>query len=580
MRRCMVIAALAAVGCSGSIDPAARSGPGGAVGPGGGGGPGVSPPPGPGGGPGPASPPPAGVMPPDRTSAACKTISPGASPVRRLNRHEYASTVRDLLGDTGVTIELPAEERALGFDNGAESRSVSDLLAGRYFTLAEQLAAAAVTRLDRLVACDPARDGEATCFDRLLDGFGKRAWRRPLEPGERQNLRRAFDEGKAGATGAAVFADGVGAVVAVMLQAPQFLYRVERGVAVPGQAHQRLSPWEVASRLSYLLWGSMPDEALFAAAEAGRLSTPEQVRVEAQRLLADPRAAHMVSLFADQWLRLEELGELVKEPLAYPTFTPELRAPMHQETRALVDEVMWRGDGKIATLLTAPYTFVNGPLAQYYGWTGVSGAAFQKVDLPAGQRLGLLTHAGVLSVTGVPDGSLTSLVFRGLYVRERLLCQHIPDPPAGAADMNPPFTPETTAREWSEARQAVALCGACHKQMDPIGLGFESFDGAGRWRDRDRNKPIDARGLLEGTDVDGAFDGPVELARRLAGSRQVEGCVATQLFRYGYGRQETAGDDCTMDTLRGAMRASGGDLRALLLALTQTDAFLYKGAVP
>jgi hypothetical protein len=525
-------------------------------------------------GPGAPNLPPVGMTPqtPDRSAAGCKKLNPGPSPLRRLNRDEYAAAVRDLLGDAGRSaVDLPPEERALGFNNSAESRSVSDSLANRYVATAEKVAATTASRISALVTCDPGKDGEMACLDRFLDSFGKRAWRRPLEAAERENLKRAYTEGKT-----STFAEGIEAVVQVMLLSPQFLYRVERGVPVPGADYLRLSPWEVASRLSFLLWGSTPDDALLAAAEGGKLATADGVLAQAQRMLKDPRAAQMVANFSDQWLRLDELGDLDKEAMVYPTFTPALREPLHREAQALIDQVIWKGDGKVSTLLTAPYTFVNGPLAQFYGIKGVTGDAFQQVMLPADQRSGLLTTAGLLAVLGVPDDTITSLVFRGLFVRERLLCQPVADPPAGATDMNPPVTPMTTGRESSEARQTIALCGACHSQMDPLGYAFENFDGAGLWRTSDHGKPVDASGKLTGTDADGTFNNAVDLSRKLATSKTVQECVATQWFRFGYGRQETDQDTCTVDTLRKSFAASGGNVRDLLLALTQTDAFLFR----
>jgi hypothetical protein len=522
--------------------------------------------------------PPIGTTPtaPDRGSAACKTINPGLSPLRRLTRSEYDNTVRDLLGDTaGLGRDFPQEERALGFDNNAESRSVSPLLADRYFNAAETLAKAAVARLPALLACDPGREGDAVCLDRFLDGFGKRAWRRPLEGAEKANLKRAFTEGKT-----TTFAEGIQAVIQVMLQSPQFLYRFERGVPMAGDV-LRLTPYEVASRLSYLLWGSMPDETLLAQADAGKLATREDVLAQAQRMLKDPRAAGMVATFSDQWLRLEDLADLDKEPGSFPLFNDSLRAPFRLETQKLIEKVMWSGDGKLATLLTSPTTFLNGTLAQFYGVPGVTGDAYREVPLDTSKRLGILGHAGLLAVLGVPDDSLTSLVFRGVFVREHLFCEDLPDPPPNAQDENPPFTPTTTAREWSEARQAKANCGACHALIDPIGFGFEAFDGLGTWRATDHGKPIDARGEIKGSDVDGPYSGVVELARKLSTSTKVRDCVATQWFRYGFGRQETADDACTMDTLKRGFAASGGNIRELLIALTQTDAFLYrKGAQP
>jgi cytochrome c553 len=227
----------------------------------------------------------------------------------------------------------------------------------------------------------------------------------------------------------------------------------------------------MASRLSYTLWGSMPDDTLLAAAQADKLSTPQQVRAEAERLLKDPRAARTLAGFADQWLQLEEIAELDKDPMIYPTFQPELRASLRGETQTLISEVVWKdaaaGKGQFATLLSAPFSFVDAPLAKYYGWPAPGGGGFGKVMLPANQRAGLLTHAGVLALLGVTDDALTSLVFRGRFVRERILCQDVPDPPAGAAEMNPPVTPTTTGRQWAEARGKLSSCGACHGTDGP-----------------------------------------------------------------------------------------------------------------
>jgi hypothetical protein len=529
------------------------------------------------------APPPATTTPtpqaPNRTDPACKTgIDPGPSPLRRLTRVEYDNTVRDLLGDQSRPgRNFPGDQRALGFDNNAETATVSPLLADRYVSAAEDLAKAAVAKLPSVLPCDPVQTGEAACLDKFLDTFARRAWRRPLEAAERANLKRAFTEGRI-----AKFGDGIQTVIEVLLLSPQFLYRFERGVPVPGTTYFKLTPWELASRLSYLLWGSMPDDALLAAAEGGKLATASDVLGQAQRMIKDPRAAATLATFNDQWLRLEELADLDKEPAVFPAFKPELREPMRLETQKLIEEVVWRGDGKLATLLTAPYTFMNGPLAQFYGTSGVTGDAFTRVPLDATKGVGLLAHAGLLGVLGVPDAGLTSLVYRGAFVRERLFCETLPDPPPDAASMNPPFTDQTTAREWSLARQQIALCGACHRMMDPIGFGLEAFDGIGRWRATDRGKAVDTHGHIEGTDAAGDFQGQPELASKLAASQQVHDCLALQWFRFGYGRQETDRDSCTTQTLKRVFKDSGGNVRELLLALTQTDAFLYrsKGAQP
>jgi hypothetical protein len=421
-RTALAVASLAAAACTGgSIGDGIKPGttPDGKPAPGG-----SSPttPPGAGGATGPAP------AVPSATGTACKDVQPGSSPLRRLTRAEYDNTVRDLLGETsGPARDFPDEERALGFDNNATTRSVSDLLADRYVVAAAKLADIAVAKLPTLLPCDPAGAGEQACLDMFLDTFARRTWRRPLEADERTNLQAAFAEGKT-----ASFAEGINAVVQVLLLSPQFLYRVERGTPVPGATHLALTGYEMASRLSYLLWGTMPDADLMTAAEMGALGTREAVRAQAERMLKDPRAAALVGKFSDEWLRLEELSDLDKDIDIFPAFTADVRDPLRLETQKLIDKVVWHGDGKLGSLLTASTTFVNGPLAEYYGITGVTGDAYKEVPLDTQKRLGFLGHAGILSVLGVPADGLTSLVFRGLFVRERLLCQPLGDPPPNA----------------------------------------------------------------------------------------------------------------------------------------------------
>jgi hypothetical protein len=503
-------------------------------------------------------------------SATCKQPGVlGPSPLRRLSNSEYENTVADLFGKRGAGAFIP-EARVNGFDNNAEARVVSNTLAQQYFAAAEELAKGAVANLSTLLPCNAAAD-EAGCLEKFLDTFGQRAWRRPLEADERENLRRAFRDARTTS-----FADGIQSVIQILLLSPQFMYRIERGVPAAGQSALRLTSWELASRLSYLLWGSMPDEPLFAAAAAGKLGTREEVLAQARRLLDDPRAARMLQRFTDEWLRLEEIEGLEKQAAVYPTFKPELRAALHEEAQALIRQVVWKGDGKLSTLLTAPYTFLNGPLAAYYGSPAGPADTFQQVSLDPKRRAGLLTQAGLLAVLGVNDDGLTSLVHRGLFVRERLFCQPVADPPPDAQAMGAPTTPATSAREWAQSRQAVALCNACHLVMDPVGFAFENFDGAGLYRTMDHGQPVDARGELAGTDIDGTFDGAVALVNKLATSHMVEECLATQLFRYGYGRAETDKDTCALDSLKGVARSSGGNFKELLLGLTQTDAFLLR----
>jgi hypothetical protein len=507
-------------------------------------------------------------------SPGCMAADPGPSPIRRLSDSEYLNTITDLFGAQALPTmaTLVPEARVDGFDNNAQGRTVSDELAQDYFQAAEEISAKATANMASLLPCDPASKGETACLDMFLDTVGKRIWRRPLVDAERENLKQAYAQAKD-----STFADGVQAVIQVMLLAPQFMYRIEQGAPVAGADYLALTPYELASRLSYLLWGSTPDDALLSAADGGALASRDDVLTQAKRMLADPRAAKMLGRFTDEWLRLEEIAKLEKEAQVYTTFKPELRDALHTEAQTLFDSVIWQGDGKLDTLLTSPSTYMNGALATYYGVPGVTGDTFQKVSFDPKQRAGFLGQAGLLGVLGVNDGGLTSLVYRGVFVRERLFCEPVPDPPPNAPDMQPAFDPATTsARQWSEARQKIALCGSCHGTFDPIGLGLENFDGVGLFRTTDHGQPVDPSGALVDTDIDGPFSGEPALAQQLTTSKAVHECMATQFFRYGYGREETDRDSCALTSLKMVATSTGGGFKELLLALTQTDTFMLR----
>jgi hypothetical protein len=517
---------------------------------------------------------------PPPASLCGQNIDPGPSPMRLLTRVEYANTVRDLMGGmASMPLDLPEDGRpARGFANDTAARSASDLLVDKFSKAAEKLATQAVGQLPTLLGgCDPAKDGEATCLNGFFDGFAKRAWRRPLQAEEKANLTRAFNENKTKG-----FADGLEAVVEVVLMAPQFLYRYEQGIDIPGKKYAQLSSWEVASRLSYLMWGSMPDATLFTAAEKNELATPEQILAQARRMVNDERYMPMVKNFVEQFLELDQLPTLDKDTMTLPKWSPELRPQMLAEGDKFIESIFSKGgDGKLTTLLTAQYSFVNPALATYYGVSGGS-ADYGKTAFPADHYSGILTLGGWLAVHGNSDDGLTSLVYRGKWIKEELLCQQIPDPPPNALDENPPFTPMTTAREWSYLRQDKPVCGSCHKIFDPMGFGLENYDAIGKWRDMDRGKKVDATGMVIGSDVDASFDGPVELGKLLAKSKTVSDCMASQWFRFAAGRADTTRDQCSLQVLQKRFADSGGDMRELLVQFTQTDAFLFrsKGDAP
>jgi hypothetical protein len=557
----LAVAALAA-GCMGSVEGTPPAGPrdgqtpvpgGGQAGPG--------QPPGTGGGP--ALPPG-----PGSTALGCQELAPRVTAARRLTREQYAATVRDLLGDPGAGGDrLPADDGSDGLFVAPATLIVSPSWAENALGAAEEIAHKAIGRMDTLVRCNPA-DGER-CARTFLEGFGKRAFRRPITAAELDGLLAVFRAGAAGAD----FARGIELSLQAILQAPSFLYRVELGQAagsIPGAV--RLTPHEVASRLSYGLWGTMPDEQLMLAADAGKLSGPAEIEAQARRLVNDPRARRALVDFAQRWFGLDLLDEVMKDPAHYPQFNEGLIAAMKREAATFFEQVVFEGDGRFQTLLTAPYGFPDAALAPLYGVTAPA-APGGKVELPAQQRFGLLTSVGVLTAHTFSDEA--AAIHRGKFVRERLLCTTPPDPPADLMVEPPTPQPGVTTRQRLAQHIEDPACQPCHQYMDPIGFGFEKYDGLGRWRTMDQGKPIDDSGKLAFTDVDGPFTGVKQLSERLAGSTTVADCVAGTLLRQ-VASIESEIDSCARDRLRAALAASGGDLRELLVAITLGTSFQYR----
>jgi hypothetical protein len=498
-------------------------------------------------------------------------LNPGPSPLRRLTREEYDNTVAELAGDTSKPgKDFPPEARALGFNNIADAQTVTTLLAEAYKTAAEGIAERAAKNASALLGCS---ESDGACVDGFIQRFGSRAYRRPLATDEAARLRQVYDWGQANTTAL----DGVRMVIEVLLQSPDFLYRPELGAGEAAPQVLHLSSYEMATRLSYLLRGSMPDQTLLDEAAADRLKTPEQVLAQAQRLLADPRARDTFKSFHRQWLDLDQVAGIDRDPALYAGYTDAIPALLQQETEAFIDHVLFEDGAKLRTLLTAPYTFANNALATFYGLAAPSGDAFTLVATDPTQRKGLLTQGSLLALQSKPQQ--TSPVHRGKFVRENLLCQFLPPPPANLVITPPELNPSLTTRQRFSQHSADPSCAACHQQMDPLGLGFEHFDAVGRWRETENNLPIDATGKLVLTDVDGDFDGAAALADKLANSEQVADCMMKEWARFTFGRSETVEDACTLERTKTQFAAADHDIKQLVLALTQTDAFLYRKAV-
>jgi hypothetical protein len=508
----------------------------------------------------------------ENPATQCNDPSAANGRLRRLTRVEYDNTVRDLLGDTSAPASsFPIDERIGHFDSNWLA-PVGTLGVENYMNVAMALAANAVEHLDDFVDCDPAELGGTACAEQFIERFGRRVFRRPLDASERAAFVQLFqsqsDEG---------FAAGIELVLGTMLQSPHFLYRPEFGVAAPDTSEVlALTGYEIAARLSYFLWASTPDEVLLDAAEHGELDDLDGVVSRARAMLDDPRFEDAVSSFTHQWLGTEHVQSFGKDPVLFPEFAG-LSASFYAETDAFVRAAFRRPDGSLRELLTADYTYGDEALAAFYGVAHPDGeGGIAELALDPEQRAGFLTQPAVLAVHARENQ--TSPILRGAFVRERLLCHSIPPPPPDVNDVPPDPDPNSTARERFEQHTADPSCAGCHNLLDPIGFGFERYDAIGRFRTEEANKSIDATGQLLATrDIDGPFDGAVELAHRLAGSEQVSDCFASLYVEFALGRVPREADECSVDAVLDHFSASGGNLRELVIAVVASDAFRFHG---
>lgn len=509
---------------------------------------------------------------PDKaTVETCKgVVSPGPSPLRRLSRREYNNTVEDLLGlktDIGLTT-LSADPTTRGFDNNANVQTVSENQAESYMNAAEKLAALAnLTQLAPCYSTATTATARTTCAKGFIESLGRRAYRRPLTE---DDLNKIYAVTSGVLASGATFEAAMRATLEAMLQMPMFLYRWEDNDTLVSQLTP-VTASAVASRLSYALWGTMPDAELFRAADAGELSDPAKLQAQVTRLLASPRSHAQVASFHDQWLQLALLDAVEKDTSLYPTWA-STRPSVKTETQTFLDYVFWQGKD-VRQVLTADFTFVDAKAAVLYGLPPPA-AGFEKRTLP-GTRRGLLGQASMLAMAA--HGNQTSPVLRGKLVRQSLLCQDLPPPPAGINTTVTDPSPTSTTRERFAQHRADPVCASCHQLMDPVGLGLENFDAVGAWRDTEAGKPIDASGEVIGaSDANGVFAGGQALGEKLAASNIFQECMVKQWFRFTFGRLETPQDVCTIVRGRAAMMGAGGDMASLLVSLTNSDPFLYR----
>ena len=411
-------------------------------------------------------------------------------------------------------------------------------------------------------------NGIEGCIDSFITDLGARAWRRPLSANTKSRLTSLFDDAEK--EYGPDFALRV--VVEAVLQSPRFLYRFEYGESgKAGNEAVQLDDYELASRLSYFLWNTAPDEKLLKAAKNGELSTEKQIEKHARRMVQDKRARNALNRAL---LAMIGLRNFENDGKHAGSIDKSLRKAMKEETLSFIDHVLWEGDGRLKTLLTANYSYLNSETAKLYGVQGPGGDGNMKVSLEDKKmRGGLLTQPALLARHGYGE----KIVHRGLFVQETFLCNGPPDPPDKFVD--PPQRQEGESdRSLSQKRMQHKQCGPCHQQMDPVGLAFNQFDKRGRYVETDKHdNQLSSKGKLVGTEnSDGDVNGPRELSKRIAGSKEARKCFSKQWLTRAIARVPQREETCAVRTINSALDKSNGDLKEMFVAIATTEAFRYK----
>lgn len=423
----------------------------------------------------------------------------------------------------------------------------------------------------RIMICDPDPAAPEPCLREIAQNFGRRAYRRPLTA---QELDALVALPSAALAAGDDLERAMRLMLRTMLVSPHFIFRVETDPDPAAPVPHALSDHELASRLSYFLWSSMPDDALLELADAGMLQDDAVLRDQALRMLQDDRAKALLDNFAGQWLFIRALDDHEPDYATFPDFDAALRAAMRTETELYFREFLF-GEQTMDQLLTADFSFVDDRLAAHYGLPDAAaiGAEFTRVSLEGSARRGLLTQAGLLTVTSYP--TRTSPVKRGKWVLEQLLCAPPPPPPPGVEGLTTEEMPQGSLRERMEAHRTDPVCASCHTAMDPIGFGFENYDGIGKYRDTDQGFDIDPSGMLpDGT----GFSGPIELAGLLAQDDRLPRCMAQQLFTYALGRGPERYDRDDLTAITQAFVSGGYHFRELAESIVLSDAFRMRRA--
>jgi hypothetical protein len=518
---------------------------------------------------------------------------------RRLNRSEYNNSLRDLFRvDLQLEEMLPADGGGgEGFDTSGNALFISSIHIEKYLAAASKALNAIlpgdprgnnwgrrglrpyqegkesnelVQARNRLLTAKPSlfTHGHAAAKT-VLTTFARRAFRRPTSDDEIEHLLTLFDRAYARGDG---YVPALRQSLKAVLVSPHFLFLAEPEPATGGV--QRLAAFPLASRLSYFLWSSMPDEELFQLAESGRLLETNVFEQQVTRMLADPKAEALGQRFAVQWLNLDRLGtEVHPDPTKFPEFSPQLNSDMRREAVTLFNYVL-HGNRSLLELLDCDYTFVNQRLAEIYGIDGVSGAGFQQVSLTDRNRGGVLGMAGIAALTSFP--TRTSPVLRGKWVMEALLGEKVnpPPPDVPALDESKEKISHATLRAQLETHSSKPECASCHDKMDPLGFGLENFDVLGRWRDTDRGLPIDARGKLPSG---ATYVGPAGLKSVLMARKdEVMHNLVKKMVGFAYGRELNKFDECVVDKTMKALKENNYQASVLIQKIATSYSFQHR----
>jgi len=476
---------------------------------------------------------------------------PGEFVLHRLTKVELGNTLRDLFGvDPSIVGDLPDEVPGAGYTN-----SVSPLLLERLLLIAKEV----IAKLPKdFFDGDPAK---------VARSLARRAYRRPPTEAEIDVLRRVTGLAKSRP-------EGLRLLVKAVIVSPQFLF-ITPGSEAPAADVVPLDDHQLASRLSYLLWSTMPDAELSALADSGTLHQPDVLAAQARRLIADPRSRALFDGFGAQWLGLDKLAGKTFDAAKFPQMTPELRAAMVDEARLFFMSIL--GENRsLATFVEGDYGFVNETLAPIYGLEGVKGSAMRRVAMADPNRGGVLGMAGVLATTSFPNR--TGPVNRGVWVLEQILGEHVPPPPANVPSLenqDPKQVGSLTLRQRTELHRTNPTCASCHKVLDPIGFGLENFDAIGRWREKDENGgAIDASGVLPG---DVKFSAPKELKKIVAARRdEVARNLTSRLLAFALGRGLDGYDDIVVDRIVRSVAADGYRMQTLVVAGVTSYPFTHR----